>query len=293
MAHITVVGSGVVGQATGKGFLRRGHELTFVDVNERTLSALRDDGYSTECPQSMDLTGQNFVFVCVSTPSVSGRIVLTSLEEAACAIGKELGRALEKSHRLYPIIAVRSTVPPGTTEEIVIPILERCSGGKSGNDFGVAVNPEFLRENQAEKDFSNPWVTVIGANEDRTWEALAKLYVPFGSRIHRLPIREVEFQKYVHNLFNAAKISFFNEMRRVAYALGLDPERIFELVAQSAEGIWHPAYGMRNLGPFGGSCLPKDTQAFLSFTRDKGIKVPLLSAVIAVNEAMKKEAFHG
>ena len=175
---------------------------------------------------------------------------------------------------------------PGTTEEKLIPILERNSRGKVGQDFGVCTNPEYLREAQATEDFANPWIVVIGENDPRAGEILEDLYRPFGCSIRRVSIREAEYQKYAHNLFNATKISFFNEMRQVAERLGIDPSRVFELVSHSAEGMWHPAYGTRDLGPFGGSCLPKDTQAFLAFAREKGTNMPLLQATIEVNRLL-------
>ena len=176
----------------------------------------------------------------------------------------------------------------GTTEEVVIPILEEYSGKNAGRDFGICANPEYLRERCAEEDFSNPWIVVIGELDKRSGDLLQEVYHWVDCPIYRIPIKEAEMQKFVHNLFNANKISFFNEMRLVCQQLGLDCEKIFPLVAQSAEAIWNPLYGTRDLGPFGGSCLPKDTIAFLSWAKKRGMEIPLVDAVLKVNEALEK-----
>jgi len=289
MARIAIVGSGVVGQATGKGFISKGYVVTFIDVKEDVINQLRRQGYGALSPSELNLVDQDVVFVSVCTPTVNGKVVLDHLADACKTIGKALKPAIEKRPEKYRVVAIRSTAIPGTLDNVVIPALEKNSGKKAGQDFGVAVNPEYLREKQAERDFSNPWIVVIGTGDDATWKILERLYRPFGCPIHRLSIKEAEFQKYAHNLFNATKISFFNEMRLVAGAIGLDPSELFALVAQSAEGMWHPAYGIRNMGPFGGSCLPKDTAAFLTFAKERGIQAPLLAAVIEVNEMLKRD----
>lgn len=287
MARITIVGSGVVGQATGEGFISKGYAVTFVDVKEDVVNQLRRQGFGALSPSELNLVDQDVVFVSVCTPTVNGNVVLDHLTDACKTIGKALKSAIEKQPEKYRVVAVRSTVIPGTLESVVIPTLEQNSGKKAGQDFGVAINPEYLREKQAGRDFSNPWIVVIGTEDDATWKILEGLYSPFGCPIYRLSAKEAEFQKYAHNLFNATKISFFNEMRLVAGAIGLDPSEIFGLVAQSAEGMWHPAYGIRNLGPFGGSCLPKDTAAFFTFGKEVKVQTPLLAAVIEVNEMLK------
>ncbi|MCH7730828.1 UDP-glucose/GDP-mannose dehydrogenase family protein [Patescibacteria group bacterium] len=287
MAQIIVVGSGVIGQATGRAFLSMSNKVTFVDIDEERLGQLRDEGHQALHLKNMDLKGVDVVFVTVSTPTVNGRMKSDNLTSAITAIGKALKKVLTPKN--YPLVVIRSTVLPGTIDGKVIPLLEKTSGGKAGRDFGICVNPEYLREAQAGKDSAKPWITVIGENEQKSGEILEELYKPLGSPIHKVPIMLAEFQKYVHNLFNSAKISFFNEMRMVSEMLGVDAERAFQLVVDSAEGMWHPAYGTRNLGPFRGSCLPKDTQAFLNYAREMGIEMPLLEATIEVNKKMKSE----
>lgn len=285
MQNIAVVGSGVVGRATGLGFISKGYDVTFCDINDAVLQKLANEDHKTVHLNDFQTDGFDVIFVSVSTPTEGGRINLSHIKSAASAIGTALARSDVST---YPVITVRSTVPPGTVENTLVPILERCSGKTMGIDFGVAVNPEYLREKHAEVDFCSPWMIVIGTNENRSWDILKELYTPFGCSIHGLSIKETEFQKYVHNLFNANKTSFFNEMRLVANFLGVETSRVFELVTKSAEGMWHPAYGTRDMGPFGGSCLPKDTQAFLSFAKEQGIDMPLLKATIFVNQEIER-----
>jgi UDPglucose 6-dehydrogenase len=161
-----------------------------------------------------------------------------------------------------------------------------------GKDFGIAMNPEFLREVNAEKDFANPWIVVIGSNDAHTAQVLEKLYLPFNAPIIHMSIKEAEMMKYVHNIYNANKISFFNEMRMIAEKSGIDADKLFNTVIQSAEASWNKEYGIKNFGPYGGSCLPKDTRAFLSWTNENlKRKMPLLHAVIKVNEDLKDRIY--
>ncbi len=233
MSRITIVGSGVVGRATGKGFIEHGNSVTFVDVDEVTINRLSEEGYVAVYPSDVDLDGVDAVFVSVSAPTVPYGVDLSYLEQAC----KSLGMALTEC-RTRPVIVFRCTMPPGTTRDFLIPLLEAASGKKPGEDFGVCYNPE-----------------------------------------------EAEFQKYVHNLFNATKISFFNEMRIAAEILGVDPQIAFQFTALSAQGMWDALYGARDDGPFGGACLPKDVNAWLSFAKSKGLPAALLGAVREVNRA--------
>jgi nucleotide sugar dehydrogenase len=194
-----------------------------------------------------------------------------------------LGKKL-KNKKKYFVVVVRSTVLPGTTEYIVIPILEKESGKKAGVDFGVAMNPEYLREKNAEDDFQNPWIITIGSLDRKSRNFKSKIYQKFDCPIHHLSLREAETQKYVHNLFNAVKIAFFNEMRMVCDSIGISPEKIFEITVDSAEGSWNKKYGIGNFGPFDGMCLPKDTQAFLNWSKKNKLQLDVLEGAIKSNK---------
>lgn len=284
---IAQVGSGFVGKAAGKGFHNLGHEVWFYDVKPEVIKSLRDEGFHAEHIDSLSKAKKkdfDFFMISVPTPSVEGRVVLDYLKSSL----EDMGRYLSKTNH-YAVFVVRSTVPPGTTEEVVIPALERVSGKKHGVDFGVSMNPEFLREVSAEQDFANPWMTVVGANDAATSLSLGELYRPFNSPITHMSIKEAEMTKYIHNLLNATKISFFNEMRVVSERMGIDPDLEFKTVIKSAEAMWNPEYGIKNFGPFGGSCLPKDTSGFFTWAKEKfNLELPVLKGTIRTNEIIKK-----
>lgn len=281
MSRLMIVGAGAVGSATGKGFIKHGNAVTFVDVDELTVSRLSEEGYTAVFPPDVELGGVDAVFVSVSAPTEPYGIDLSYLEQAC----KSLGMALAEC-QTQPVIVFRCTIPPGTTRELLIPLLEAASGKAAGVDFGVCYNPEYLRAYCAERDFLHPRIVTIGRDTAAEFtERVAGIYADFGAPVYHCTYEEAEFQKYVHNLFNAAKISFFNEMRSVAEALDLDPRRPFQCTALSAQGMWDSLYGCHDAGPYGGTCLPKDVGAWLSFTAEKGLPATLLGAVREVNRA--------
>ena len=280
---IAIIGAGVVGSATGKGLISRGFNITFVDSNPRVVSDLRSSGFESTLPENLDPLQIDVFFV--SVPSYVGGDLegLNYIRSSAESIGKWIHRKND-----YSLVSIRSTILPGTTEQIIIPDIEKFSGKKAGHDFDVCVNPEYLREKTAVTDFENPWVVVIGENNKRSGDILEGIYHWVSCPIFRIPIIEAEMQKFLHNICNANKISFFNEMRTACIKLGIDSERIFPLVAKSAESLWNPVYGIRNFGAFGGACLPKDSEAFLEFAREKlDLELKLLKAVLDVNSEIK------
>jgi len=278
---VVVVGAGVVGQAIGRGLHKRGSDVTFVDVAPAVVRKLRSEGFTAQTPNELELADSHFIFICVPSPTRADDADFRYLEAACSAVGDALRRNGRNDH--FPVVVIRSTVLPGTTTERLRPILESASGLRAGDNFGLCVNPEYLRADTAVEDFASPRLVVIGADDDRSYERLKALYEPFHVPIHRLPLIGAEFQKVAHNLINAAKISVFNELRRVCEHEGIVPAPVFELVALSAEGMWHAEYGIRKLGPYAGTCLPKDLAAFLGWAADRTIPTPLMSAVREVN----------
>jgi UDPglucose 6-dehydrogenase len=182
-------------------------------------------------------------------------------------------------------VIVRSTVPPGTTEDLVRPILEKESGLTAGEGFLLASNPEFLRAVSAADDFARPWMTVIASRDEEARAGVGALLAPFGgeTRVFDDPAT-AELIKCSHNIFNAAKISFWNEMWQVATSIGVSPDDVASTVALSAEGSFNPQYGIRGGIAYGGACLPKDTNGFLGFAADRDLPMPLLEAVVETNE---------
>jgi UDPglucose 6-dehydrogenase len=216
------------------------------------------------------------------TPQAGGRYDLTAFEQGV----RDVGHALAQVDVPHTVV-VRSTVPPGTTDGLVRPLLEQTSGKREGRGFQLACMPEFLREASAADDFRWPWITIIGARSKRIRERLAALMSPFGGELRLVEQpATAEMIKCAHNLFNATKISFWNEMWLVCRRLGIPHDEVACAVSRSAEGSFNPQYGIRGGAPYGGTCLPKDSYGFLGFAAQHGIAVPLLSAVVDVNERM-------
>lgn len=282
---IFIVGSGIVGQAAGKVLTAKGFKVTFTDINPVVVSQLCREGYQAfEVKELQKPDADIFMLSAPTYPLEHTENGLGYIKAASTTLGSWLS-----NNKDYCLVAVRSSVLPGTTEDVIIPILEECSGKKAGVGFGVCVQPEYLRERRPEADVNNPWIIVIGGLDKKSGDLLQEVYHWVSCPIYRVSLREAEIHKFIHNLCNANKISFFNEMRLVCQRIGIDCERIFSLVAQSAEACWNPSYGTRDLGPFGGSCLPKDVFAFLSWAKKQGLETPVMDAVLKVNQAFGKQ----
>jgi UDPglucose 6-dehydrogenase len=287
-SRIFIVGSGVVGAATGEGFLAAGHEVTFVDIAPDRVRALRERGLDVRTEIDLTDERESLIFLTLPTPNDGHRYDLSAFTAGTAAVGRALAAAPARH-----TVVVRSTVPPGTTEDLVRTVLEEQSGRAAGDGFGLASNPEFLRAASAAEDFANPWMTVIASRDPQTVERLRDLLSPFGGDLRTFGNpAEAEFVKCAHNIFNATKISFWNEMWLVAQKLGLDLDPIAATVARSAEGSINPDYGIRGGAPYGGVCLPKDTKGFLGFAESVGVDMPLLSAVVETNDHLAAIVAH-
>jgi len=275
---VAVVGSGFVGQATGRGLSKHNNEVVFLDVDKTKTDKLRSEGFEAHTPEAYQVITTDVTMFCVPTPTKGTAIQLDYLKKAVEDFATRL-----KQHDKYHVAVVRSTVPPETTRKVVLPLIERVSGKKAGKDFGLVMQPEYLREVTANEDFSRPWFILIGQLDDRSGDLIEKLYRPFDAPIERCSLEEAELQKYVHNVFNAVKIAFFNEMRLIAKSKKWNADKVFRATAESCEGIWNPLYGLRDFGPFDGSCLPKDTRALLEWGDREGFDLGILRAVIAEN----------
>lgn len=284
---ICVVGPGVVGKATLRAFRDKGLETAFIARTQESVDKLRSEGFTAYGRNDL-MDGDydyDITIFTLPTPTNNKKINLDAMELAAIDLGKRLRKT-----KNYHVVVVKSTCPPGTTEDLVVKTIEEFSGKKVGVDFGACMNPEYLREVSAYEDTVNPWIIVIGEYDAKSGDLLASAYKNFKAPIYRCTMKEAEMQKYVHNLYNAVKITFFNEMRDVANSIDVDANKIFEFTAQSCEGIWNPKYGTKDRGAFSGACLPKDTKAFLHFAKNEGINVDLLKATIEVNEKFKQNA---
>ena len=276
--QISIVGGGFVGRATAKGLCAQGHSVLVLDVDPRKIRTLWAEGLDAHDPHEYRSVTGEVTMISVPTPTVDGRIQLDHLAKAVTLFGERL-----RSFRDYHVLVIRSTVPPRTTRDLVIPIVEEISGKTAGRDFGVVMQPEYLREATAVQDFARPWLITIGELDARSGDVVHQVYRGFDAPIERVTLEDAEFQKYVHNLYNAVKIAFFNEMRIVANGEGWDATKIFQMTAETSEGIWNPVYGIRDRGPFSGSCLPKDTAALLQWGQEHGYDLGILKAVVSEN----------
>jgi UDPglucose 6-dehydrogenase len=287
-SRIFIMGSGVVGAATGEGFRKAGHDVTFVDISEVRVRELRDRGWDARTEIDLADEPESLIFLTLPTPNDGHRYDLSAFTAGTAAVGRAIAGASAKH-----IVVVRSTVPPGTTEGLVKTTLEENSGKVANEGFGLASNPEFLRAVSAAEDFANPWMTIIASRDPQNVERLRALLSPFGGELRTFSNpAEAEFVKCAHNIYNATKISFWNEMWLVAQKIGVDLNPIAATVARSAEGSINPEYGIRGGAPYGGVCLPKDTQGFLGFADTVAVDMPLLTAVVEVNDRLARIVDH-
>jgi len=306
LATILIVGSGVVGEANGKGFITKGHKVIFIDTKAKIVEKLRGQGFTAYLPSKMNQISNRNIEValfCVPTPFVEDikyaagnnrgpnmSYIKSAIINHARWIGARKKKDFVGANVSYHVVVVRSTIQPGTTRNVLIPLLEQHSGMKVGKDIGLCFQPEFLRTASSEYDFLNPRATIIGEFDRASGDVLKRLYSNFGktNKIFRTDIETAEFAKYVHNSFNAAKISFANEMALIGRRLGLDSNAVLRMVAVTAEGFWNPYYGITGGRPYNGKCLPKDIKTFLAFAKRLKSEMPLLSAVDAINTRIKE-----
>lgn len=305
MEKISVFGLGYVGTVMAACLARAGHRVTGVDPNttkvdiinqgrspiiEKDLDALIAGGVrSGNLKASADgraaVLDTDISFICVGTPSnLNGSLDLGFIERVAAEIA---GAVREKSGR--HLVAVRSTVLPGTAETTVIPIMEKISGKKAGRDFGVAVNPEFLRESSAVDDFYNPPKTVVGASDAGDAETIAALYAGIPGPMVKTSLRVAEMIKYTDNAFHALKVVFANEIGNICKALGIDSHEVMDIFCRDVKLNLSPYY-LKPGFAFGGSCLPKEVRALLYKAKTLDVDVPMLKSLLESNELQVKLA---
>lgn len=218
-------------------------------------------------------------FVCVGTPSQpNGNLDLRYIRR----ICEQIGEALKKKSERHTVV-IRSTILPGTMRKVVIPILEEFSGKKSGRDFGVSNNPEFLREGTAVKDFRSPPKTVIGELDSASGEMVAEIYKNISAPLIRTDIETAEMVKYVDNSWHALKIGFANEIGNICKSYGIDAHRVMDIFCQDRKLNISPAY-LKPGFAFGGSCLPKDLRALSYQAKMQDLQLPILSSILQSNE---------
>jgi GDP-mannose 6-dehydrogenase len=204
-------------------------------------------------------------------------------------VSEEIGSALAGRRERYTVV-VRSTMLPTTCEQIVLPILQDASGLRVGEDLGLAVNPEFLREGSSVRDFFDPPKIVIGQFDDASGDAAAALYEDLPGTVYRVPLAVAEMIKYADNGFHALKVGFANEIGALCKALKLDSHAVMDMLIADKKLNISPAY-LRPGFAFGGSCLPKDLRALVQYAGRADVSVPILESVGASNERQVDRAF--
>jgi len=302
---LSIFGLGYVGCVSAACFAKEGHEVVGCDVNALKVEII-NSGKSPIVESGIgELIGEmvaagllrattdpaeavastDISLVCVGTPSnANGSLDLTYVKRVC----KEIGAALEPKVQRHTVV-MRSTMLPGTIEDVVIPALEVYSGKKAGRDFGVCVNPEFLREGSSLKDFYAPPFTLIGADDEDTAAMVKRLYGKIDAPCFVTRTKAAEMVKYACNCFHALKVSFANEIGNVCKGLGIDSHEVMNVFCHDTKLNLSPYY-LKPGFAFGGSCLPKDLRAINYKAKELDVEVPLLAATLQSNRRQVERA---
>ena len=303
--RVSIFGLGYVGSVSAGALAADGHEVVGVDVNADKVAAV-SAGRSPVVEPGLDallmqgvgqgrlrattdtsdaISATDISLICVGTPSRrNGSLDLAHLERVCGQIGDVLRH---KPH--YHVVVIRSTVLPGTTHDVVIPALERQSGKKYGTDFGVAVNPEFLREGTALQDFRKPPLTLVGHNHAADASRAFSLYQAVEAPFVSTSIRVAEISRYTSNSWHALKVCFANEIGNLCKQLGIDSHEVMDVFCRDTALNISPVY-LKPASAFGGSCLPKDVRALQYRARELDVEVPVLSAILPSNALQTQRA---
>lgn len=293
--RISVIGIGYVGTVSAVCFAELGHSVICVDIDTSKIEQINagiPPIYEEGLPELLKkhagkdlcatsdydfaVMNSDVSFICVGTPSdTSGKINLDIVKAASSSLGDSI-----KNKKDYHVIVVKSTVVPETTENVVLPIIEKHSGKHPG-DFGIAMNPEFLREGKAVYDFMHPDKIVVGSLDKKAGDIVASLYKDLKCEITRTNPRTAEMIKYANNAFLATKISFANELGNICKGLGIDT---YEVMKAIGKDFRIGQYFLNSGAGFGGSCFPKDVKALINKASESGYEPLLLRSVMEINE---------
>jgi GDP-mannose 6-dehydrogenase len=297
-SSVSIFGLGYVGSVSAACFASMGHKVIGVDVS-RAKVEMMDSGKTPIIEARMSdmvaearrvgllrattdataaVMNSEVSFVCVGTPSLkNGKLDLSHIEQVA----REIGAAIRQKQSPH-VFVLRSTVLPGTTETIALPILEKESGKKCGQDFTVCYNPEFMREGNAVGDFLNPPYTILGASDVRHLAPLRELYKSTPGTLYETTIPVAEMVKYFSNCYHALKVGFANEMGTMCKHLGVDAHAVTKIFTSDTKLNISSAYLFPGFA-FGGSCLPKDLRAITYKAKELDLKLPLLESLMPSN----------
>jgi len=302
---LSVFGLGYVGCVAAACLAEAGHDVVGVDVNPTKVeiinsgtSPIIEDGISelmakvvkagrlsATTDSARAIRDSEISLVCVGTPSnQNGSLHLRHVEQVC----SEIGAAMKNKNERH-IVVIRSTMLPGTVENTVVPVLEETSGKKAVKDFGICINPEFLREGSSLKDYHAPPFTLIGADDEQTTSAVQRLYADINAPVFVTSLKTAEMVKYVCNCFHALKVTFANEVGNICKALQIDSHEIMQVFCQDTKLNLSPYY-LKPGFAFGGSCLPKDLRAINYKAKELDVEVPVLSSILPSNRLQIERA---
>jgi GDP-mannose 6-dehydrogenase len=298
--NISIFGLGYVGAVSLACLAREGHRVIGVDVDSAKLQLIADGktpvveegmvelmakvvaggrvSVTTDAAQA--IRDSELSLICVGTPSAANG---SQDQSAILRLCEQLGAALRETARSHTFV-FRSTLVPGTVEDVLRPILEKSSGKKEGRDFHVCFQPEFLREGSSIRDYDNPPFTIVGAIHEQPVLQLKQLFGHLPCDFHVTSVRAAEMVKYCCNNFHALKITFANETARLCEALGVDPFQVMDLVCRDTQLNISKAY-LKPGFAFGGSCLPKDLRATLYLAKQHDVELPMHAGILPSNRA--------
>ena len=303
--RISIFGIGYVGCVSAACFARAGHEVIGVDVNptkveiinsgaspivepgigELIRDVVKEGKLSATTDTAHAVKSTDISLVCVGTPSKpNGSLDLGHVARVCEQIGAAMA---DKSER--HTVVIRSTMLPGSIESVAQPAIESTSGKKAGKDFGLAVNPEFLREGTSLKDFYAPPFTLIGTDDEETAKVVSQLYSGIDAPVFTTSMKTAEMVKYVCNCFHALKVSFANEIGNICKALELDSHEVMNVFCADTK-LNLSSYYLKPAFAFGGSCLPKDLRAVTYKAKELDVEVPLLTAISLTNRLQIERA---
>ena len=303
--QVSVFGLGYVGCVSAASFANDGHRVVGVDVNTGKVEAI-NDGRSPIVEKGLDeliretvsrgalrattspaeaVAATEVSLLCVGTPSRRNGSLDLSYLARVC---EEIGAALRDKPD-YHVVVVRSTVLPGTAFNVVIPALERHSGKKYGQGFGVAMNPEFLREGTALHDFRNPPLTLVGVDHAADAAAAVGLYDKVEAPLVTTSVRTAEMMKYASNTWHALKVCFANEIGNLCKRLDIDSHEVMDIFCQDTKLNLSPYY-MKPGFAFGGSCLPKDVRALQYRAKEVDLELPVIQSILGSNQLQIQHA---
>jgi len=304
--RISIFGMGYVGAVTAACLAKEGHRVIGVEISkdkveqitagksplveDKIVEIISDVVRQGTLSATMDarsaINETDVSMICVGTPSrPNGDVDLTFVTR----VSEKIGQVLKNKSGFHTLI-YRSTIPPGTTEEVVIPILEEHSGKRVYLDFDVCFNPEFLREGSAVDDLYHPPFTVVGVQSEGAAEVVKQLFSFVNAPFEVTTIRTAEMVKYVCNVFHALKICFANEVGTLARRFGIDGHEVMRLFALDAKQNISPMY-LKPGFAYGGSCLPKDVRGLLYQARKMDYAAPLIAAIPPSNDQQLEEGF--